>query len=140
LLWSGRRLDNPDDFITIEIATPLARNIRVIPVLVDGARMPKAGELPDPLKALARRQAVEVLQLHFGRDAEALVERVNEALDDELGWQRPWRGKTIAGVAGAVLLLLGWIAVSSFDRRSILASMRKLTARWSKPSSNARNS
>jgi len=38
----GRRLDNPDDFVVIEIATALARNIRVIPVLVDGARMPKA--------------------------------------------------------------------------------------------------
>ena len=37
-----RRLDNPDDFVAIEIAAALARNIRVIPVLVDGARMPKA--------------------------------------------------------------------------------------------------
>jgi hypothetical protein len=112
----GRRLDNPDDFVTIEIATALARNIRVIPVLVDGAGMPKAGELPDPLKALARRQAVEVRQLHFRRDAEALVERMNEALDGELGWQRPWRGKAIAGAAAAVLLLLlGWIGLSSID-------------------------
>jgi hypothetical protein len=76
----ARRLDNPDDFVVIEIATALARNIRVIPVLVDGARMPKAGELPGSLKALARRQAVEVRQLHFGRDAEALLERINEAL------------------------------------------------------------
>ena len=37
-----RRLDNPDDFVAIEIAAALARDIRVIPVLVDGARMPKA--------------------------------------------------------------------------------------------------
>ena len=42
-----RRLDNPDDFVAIEIAAALARDIRVIPVLVDGARMPKAKELPD---------------------------------------------------------------------------------------------
>jgi Sel1 repeat/TIR domain len=111
----GRRLDNPDDFVTIEIATALARNIRVIPVLVDGARMPKAGELPDPLKALARRQAVEVRQLHFRRDAEALIEKMNEAPDGELGWRRPWRGKAIAGAAAAVLLLLGWIGLSSID-------------------------
>ena len=111
----GRRLDNPDDFVAIEIATALARNIRVIPVLVDGARMPKAGELPDSLKALARRQAVEVRQLHFGRDAEALVERVNEALDGEFGWQRPWRLKAVVGAAAAVLLLLGWIGLSSID-------------------------
>ena len=111
----GRRLDNPDDFVNIEITTALAREIRVIPVLVDGASMPKAGELPDPLKALARRQAVEVRQLHFGRDAEALVERVNEALEGKPGWQRPWRGKAIAGAAAAVLLLLGWIGLSSID-------------------------
>jgi len=111
----GRRLDNSDDFVNIEIKTALARDIRVIPVLVDGASMPKAGELPDPLKALARRQAVEVRQLHFGRDAEALIERVNEAVKGKLGRQRPWRGKAIAGTAAAVLLLLGWIGLSSID-------------------------
>ena len=111
----GRRLDNPDDFVVIEIATALARNIRVIPVLVDGARMPKAGELPNSLKALARRQAVEVRQLHFGRDAEALLERVNEALGGEFGWQRPWRLKAAVGAVAAVLLLLGWIGFSSID-------------------------
>jgi len=55
------RFDNPDDFVTIEIAAALARdNIRVIPVLVDGARMPKADKLPDPIKPLVRRNAVEV--------------------------------------------------------------------------------
>ena len=111
----GRRLDNPDDFVAIEIATALSRNIRVIPILVDGARMPKAGELPDSLKALARRQAVEVRQLHFGRDAEALVERVNEALGGEFGWQRPWRLKAVVGAAAAVLLLLGWVGFFSIN-------------------------
>ena len=111
----GRRLDNPDDFVAIEIATALSRNIRVIPILVDGAHMPKAGELPDSLKALARRQAVEVRQLHFGRDAEALVERVNEALGGEFGWQRPWRLKAVVGAAAAVLLLLGWVGFFSIN-------------------------
>ena len=43
----GRRLDNPEDFVAIEIAAALARPIRVIPVLVDGARMPKAADLPN---------------------------------------------------------------------------------------------
>src|SRR5262245_29103605 len=55
-----RRLDNPDDFVTIEIAAALARNIRVIPVLIDGARIPKADELPPSLKLFVRRNAVEV--------------------------------------------------------------------------------
>jgi Sel1 repeat/TIR domain len=136
----GRRLDNPDDFVTIEIATLLARNIRVIPVLVDGARMPKAGELPDPLKALARRQAVEVRQLHFGRDADALVERVNEALKGELGRQSPWRGKAIAGAAAAVLLLLGWIGLSSIDLAvwRLRQPAQPITSQLAPPVSSAR--
>ena len=44
----GRRIDDPDDFVAIEIAAALTRDIRVIPVLVDGARVPKASELPIP--------------------------------------------------------------------------------------------
>ena len=116
-----RRLDNPDDFVAIEIAAALARDIRVIPVLVDGARIPKASQLPDSLKPLARRHAAEVRHSHFGHDAEALVERMREALGEEVlvarereaprdkaagpGW---WRVRTVVGVAAvAVLLLIG---------------------------------
>jgi hypothetical protein len=102
-----RRLHQPDDFVAIEIAAALARDIRVIPVLVDGARIPKASELPDSLKRLAGRQAIEVRQPHFDRDAEALIEKVREALRGkvELG---PWRVRALAGAATlAVLLLIG---------------------------------
>src|SRR5262249_40707634 len=114
-----RRIDDPDDFVAIEITAALARNIRVIPVLVEGARMPKAGELPDPLKPLARRQAVEVAQLQFGRDAEALVERVREALNGQSGSLRPWRGTAVAGAAAVALFLVGWVG---FNQGGILAS------------------
>ena len=48
----GRRLDNPEDFVRMEIATALSRNIRVIPVLMDGALMPQSTDLPDDLKPL----------------------------------------------------------------------------------------
>ena len=78
-----RRLHQPDDFVAIEIAAALARDILVIPVLVDGTRMPSASELPDALKSLARRQAVEVRHAHFGQDAQTLVERMREALGDK---------------------------------------------------------
>src|SRR5215468_2226786 len=60
------RLNNPDDFVTIEIAAALAREVRVIPVLIEGTRMPKASELPDSLKLLVRRQAVDVRHSQFG--------------------------------------------------------------------------
>ena len=103
-----RRLDAADDFVAIEIAAALARNIRVIPVLVDGARMPKVGELPKPLKPLVRRQAIDLRHTHFGRDADALIEKISEAFGGRPGRVGRWR--VAAGVVAA-LLLLGWIGL-----------------------------
>src|SRR5215475_11361992 len=107
-----RRLDAADDFVAIEIAAALARNIRVIPVLVDGAQMPKAGELPKSLKPLVRRQAIDLRHTHFGRDAEALVEKISEALGGRPVRVGRWR--VAAGVVAA-LLLLGWIGLFAID-------------------------
>ena len=56
----SRRLDNASDFVRIEIGAALRRNILVVPVLVDGARMPDASRLPDDLKELSRRQGIDV--------------------------------------------------------------------------------
>jgi hypothetical protein len=95
----GRRLDDPNDFVTIEIAAALARDIRVIPILVDGASMPKARELPDPIKPLARRHAVEVRQGHFGRDAEALIAKVREVFNSKSVGPGPWRVGALVGAA-----------------------------------------
>jgi hypothetical protein len=119
-----RRFDNPDDFVTIEIAAALARNIRVIPVLVDGARTPKADKLPDSVRPLVRRNAVELRNTQFGRDAEALASKVREALTVARPARAPWpflasaaawlmvpgRWRMVAGGATA-LLLVGWIGL-----------------------------
>jgi hypothetical protein len=51
-LEGHRRLDNPDDFVRLEIAKALKRDIRVIPVLVDGVSMPQPRGLPEDLKTL----------------------------------------------------------------------------------------
>ena len=75
-----RRLDKPDDFVAIELAAALARNILVIPVLVDGTRMPKARELPDSLKPFALRNAIQLRNTNFGSDAEQLITKMREAL------------------------------------------------------------
>ncbi len=68
-----RRIDDPQDFVRIEIEAALKRDIRVIPVLVDGARMPRPEELPDGLKSLSKRQAIEISHTRFDADAENLT-------------------------------------------------------------------
>jgi hypothetical protein len=55
-----RRLDDEEDFVRMEIVAALQRDIRVIPVLVDGARMPRKQDLPEALAPLTRRNAIEL--------------------------------------------------------------------------------
>ena len=68
-----RRLDNPDDFVRLETASALRRDIPVIPVLVQGARMPRADELPADLKDLAYRNSVELTHARWDSDVALLV-------------------------------------------------------------------
>jgi hypothetical protein len=68
-----RRLDDPDDFVRLEIEAALTRRVRVIPILVDGARMPRADELPDSLATLVRRQALELSPARFDFDTNRLL-------------------------------------------------------------------
>jgi Flp pilus assembly protein TadD len=70
---STRRLDNPNDFVRLEIATALDRNIRVIPVLVQRASMPKPEDLPDDLARLTRRNAIELSDVRWQNDVERLI-------------------------------------------------------------------
>jgi hypothetical protein len=76
----GRRLENPEDFVRMEIATALRRNIRVIPVLVDGALMPRSADLPDDLKLLVRRQALQIADTHFDDDCRKLADAIEQVL------------------------------------------------------------
>jgi CHASE2 domain-containing sensor protein len=72
----GRRLDQPDDFVRLEVATALARGKRVVPVLVGGAPMPAEADLPEPLKPLHRCNAIQVDDASFERDFNALVDDI----------------------------------------------------------------
>lgn len=70
----SRRLDDPGDFVRIEIETALRRNISVIPVLVQNARMPSKKALPRSLHQLLFNNAVEIRpDPDFHRDMERLV-------------------------------------------------------------------
>jgi len=75
-----RRLEDPDDWIVQEIRVALDRGIRVIPVLVDPARMPARKELPEILAPLANRQAVTLRHESFGADTEQLIAAIERAL------------------------------------------------------------
>jgi TIR domain len=68
-----RKLDDANDLVRLEIQAALERNIRVIPVLVDGVAMPTAEELPASLAGLARRHAFELSYSRFRDDARRLV-------------------------------------------------------------------
>jgi hypothetical protein len=82
----------------------------VIPVLIDGAVMPSADVLPEVLKPLHRRNALEVRNSQFGRDAEALVQRIREALSETSHHRTKW---LLIGAPVAALLLLGAFATYS---------------------------
>ncbi|MGE5239329.1 MAG: PASTA domain-containing protein [Chloroflexota bacterium] len=80
-----RRLDDPKDFIRLETATALRRDVRVIPVLVQDAAMPGEGDLPDDLKKLARRQATEIGDTHWDSDLAQLFETLERVLASGAG-------------------------------------------------------
>jgi TIR domain len=77
-----RRLDDPEDFARLEAEAALARDdVRVIPVLLQDAKMPDADELPESLAPLARRHAIELSDERWDYD----VGRLIEVLDRTLG-------------------------------------------------------
>lgn len=79
-----RRLEDPDDFVRLEIEAALTRDVRVIPILVEGAGLPRADELPASLAGLVRRQALELSPARFDFD----VSRLLKVLDTTLAEMR----------------------------------------------------
>lgn len=75
-----RRLDDEEDFVRYELRTALQRNIKVIPVLLDGAAMPTASDLPDDLRPITRRQALLFHSARFSTDIIGLTESVRRIL------------------------------------------------------------
>jgi len=68
------RLDDPRDYVRREVAAALDGSLPVVPVLVGGARLPRADELPEDLVALARRQAIVLDDDTWLRDVQALLD------------------------------------------------------------------
>lgn len=89
---SQRRIDDEHDFVRMELRAGLARNIRVVPLLINGADMPHSEELPDDLKPLVRRQG---LQLDFRR-FDADVGRLAAALRKHISGAHAFRPSPLA--------------------------------------------
>jgi hypothetical protein len=77
------RLDNPADFVRLEVESALQHAYRVIPVLVQNTRMPAAAELPESLRPLAYRNCCLVRpDPDFHRDAERLAQVLRQSVSD----------------------------------------------------------
>ncbi|MDH3693523.1 MAG: toll/interleukin-1 receptor domain-containing protein, partial [Gammaproteobacteria bacterium] len=146
-----RRLDDPQDFVRLEIAAALKRRRwsqirgehRVIPVLVDGAEMPSVEDLPGDLADLANYQAQRIDTSEFDVLTDALIKQIKP-------WVFPWRyrlKKMIKPGIGALLLaLLGsslwnfnalvwwhtWQAERAFDQVNYVSAISnyKAVLKW----------
>ncbi len=135
----ARRLDDANDFVRLEIASALTRNIAVIPVLVHDAKMPHPDELPDNLKDLAYRNSVEITHARWNSDVQLLIGALGQYVsvsgrtseepvhatvavqlppaNPPVHAPEPTKGSKmplIAGIAGAAVLVLAVIAYFVF--------------------------
>lgn len=78
-----RRIDQEDDYVRVEIATAIARNIPIIPVLVQDASMPREDQLPADLQPIVTRQALQITDVYFDDDILRLIETLARTLGDE---------------------------------------------------------
>jgi hypothetical protein len=71
-----RRLDNPKDFVRVEIRGALTRDIPVVPVILDGAEIPDEAQLPDDIRGLLSRNAEFVEYRTFDGDVQRLLKKL----------------------------------------------------------------
>lgn len=126
-----RRLDDPNDYTRLEIVTALQRNdVRVIPVLVEGAEMPATHDLPEDLRPLCRRNAVELTDKRWEYDVTQLEETLKKALGVQPGprppephppqptslpWYRRLSVKQWGYVAVGIVVLAALTEVGNYD-------------------------
>ena len=132
-----RRLEDPVDLVRLEIATALERGIRVIPVLVQGAQMPQATDLPEDLKRLASRNALEISDTRFRSDVDRLIEALEAPTqerptggvfvgqDQEMSAVKAALADTLADLGRLVMLVGEWICRASRARTVDLPRLRE---------------
>ena len=104
----SRRLDDPTDFVRLETAAALRRDIPVVPILVRGAKMPRPEQLPEDLKDLAYRNGAELTHARWSSDVEILVKDLKQ-LNIGVEWDAPGGAANQVGFdsQGTLWVLLG---------------------------------
>jgi hypothetical protein len=92
------RIEDPKDYVRRELEAALAAGVEVVPVLVWGARMPSEDSLPEVLRPLCRRQAVELTDRRWWADVTTLI----ETLRNLSGNRKEQRGRRMASSARVV--------------------------------------
>jgi hypothetical protein len=161
-----RRLDNPMDFVRLETASALKRDIPVVPVLVHGAKMPKPEQLPEDLRELAYRNGLELTHTRWDSDIEILVKALQrhvkgeDAASPELSRAEPPRSAAVASppqvvprkshrglivglmvAVGVAFALYGWVHSTSTAAKQPVTITTTLPAQQqsSSPATNAPN-
>lgn len=114
-----RRLDRTDDYVRHEIREALAHGKRIVPVLVEDARLPGVAELPDDIAPLVRRQAFGLRDASWRQDVHELARGLEHSPDDPS--RRPWRGRiglALLAVGGAGALVVARIVTGGGDGAS----------------------
>ena len=122
--WRGERdgaaprVFDANDFVRQEVAAGLAKGLRVIPVLLDGAAMPEAAQLPPDLSALAGRNALELDNTRFAADMAHLVREVRGALGEPepVASAQPSTTRTWRWFAAPVFALAALVALWQWQR------------------------
>jgi hypothetical protein len=103
----ARRLDNLQDFVRIEIGAALNRKIPVIPILLNGARVPKPGQLPDDIEDLSLCIGLDIRHASFDDDIERLIRGLKRTSLKSSGWLTRRRVLTTTAAAAGVVAFGG---------------------------------
>lgn len=121
----SRRLDDAQDFVRLEIETALRRGIPVLPVLLEGATMPRPSDLPGSIAALTRHQAIEISDTRWDFDFQRLVQAIAMLTGAA---PRRRRRLVLAGLAAAA------IAITAAAWLLIAPPPPDVSGRWELPS------
>jgi hypothetical protein len=124
------RINNTDDWVRLEISTALQRNIRVVPVLVDGAELPAAEQLPDDLQPLLKRQAYEISNKRWKYDTDELIKFLVRSIgiapkhqtQQPVKQEKSWWAKNYVWVTISAVVLIALMFITSLLNDDIVSS------------------